>query len=61
MLLGDSDGLIKGGRRGLPSFQDHQDLETYLARYSGLIVYLKEMDESTYGKLCAVRITDARR
>lgn len=55
MLLGDSDGLIKGARRGLPTVAEHRDLETYLARYSGLILYLKEMDESTYGKLCGVR------
>lgn len=29
-------------------------METYLGRYAGLILYLKEMDEGVYSKLCAV-------
>ena len=33
---------------------DHKPLEAYLGRYGGLMLYLKEMDETTYGKLCAV-------
>lgn len=33
---------------------DHKPLENYLGRYGGLMLYLKEMDESVYGKLCAV-------
>ncbi len=32
----------------------HTDMEEYLGRYCGLLLYLKEMDESTYGRLCAV-------
>jgi len=31
-------------------------MEQYLGRYSGLILYLKEMDEVSYAKLCAVCI-----
>jgi hypothetical protein len=31
-------------------------MEKYLGRYSGLILYLKEMDEVSYAKLCAVLI-----
>lgn len=33
---------------------EHKQLEQYLGRYGGLMLYLKEMDEATYGKLCAV-------
>lgn len=37
---------------------NHKSMETYLGRYSGLLLYLKEMDEAVYAKLCAVRIPD---
>lgn len=55
MLLGDTDGISKSSNRGRgrPTIVNHQEMETYLGRYSGLILYLKEMDESTYAKLCA--------
>lgn len=56
MLLGDTDGLAKPEGRGRPTLISHQDVEDYLGRYAGLMLYLKEMDESVYGKLCAVRI-----
>ena len=36
----------------------HDDMESALGRYSGLILYLKEMDEDRYAKLCAVRDCD---
>ncbi|KZT02419.1 uncharacterized protein LAESUDRAFT_730167 [Laetiporus sulphureus 93-53] len=52
ILLGDNDGVIKSPQ-GKPSLADHKVLENYLGRYSGLILYLKEMEESIYGKLCA--------
>lgn len=29
-------------------------MESYLGRYAGLMLYLKEMDETVYAKLCAV-------
>ena len=32
-------------------------METYLGRYAGLILYLKEMDEGVYSKLCAVSLS----
>ena len=54
MLLGDSKGIAKGGGRRRASMTDHKILEKYLGRYSGLILYLKEMDEPMYAKLCAV-------
>lgn len=34
---------------------NHQGMETYLGRYAGLLLYLKEMDETLYSKFCAVR------
>lgn len=53
LLLGDSDGLTKTDRRGRPTINSHTELENYLGRYSGLMLYLKEMDETVYAKLCA--------
>ncbi|KAI0375209.1 hypothetical protein BV20DRAFT_960301 [Pilatotrama ljubarskyi] len=52
MLLGESNGVVKS-QRGRPALKDHKALETYLDRYRGLLLYLKEMDESAYAKLCA--------
>ncbi|KAG8975726.1 hypothetical protein FRC05_005244 [Tulasnella sp. 425] len=40
-------------RTGPPSLPPHRDLENYLGRYCGLMLYLKEMDEDRYGKVCA--------
>jgi hypothetical protein len=54
MLLGDADGIAKAEGRGLPAIIKHQDIEAYLGRYAGLMLYLKEMDETIYAKLCAV-------
>jgi hypothetical protein len=54
MLLGDNDGVVKSDGRGRPSIVDHEAIEIYLGRYAGLMLYLKEMDESLYAKLCAV-------
>jgi len=54
MLLGDNDGVGKAGARARPSLKSHEELERYLGRYAGLVLYLKEMDESLYAKLCAV-------
>ena len=34
--------------------KSHKELESYLDRYCGLILYMREMDEVAYGKLCAV-------
>ncbi|KAI8990472.1 exocyst complex component Sec3-domain-containing protein [Trametes punicea] len=52
LLLGDNNGIIKSPR-GRPVIKDHKTFETYLERYQGLLLYLKEMDESAYAKLCA--------
>lgn len=54
MLLGDTDGVTKSPK-GKPYIVDHRDMENYLGRYGGLMLYLKETDEGIYAKLCAVR------
>ncbi|KAF9270059.1 hypothetical protein L218DRAFT_888394 [Marasmius fiardii PR-910] len=59
LLLGDNNGLTQGSARNKPTILPHNDLETYLGRYSGLMLYLKEMDESVYGKLCAAYFSAA--
>ena len=33
-----------------------RSLENYLGRYAGLMLYLKEMDEGVYEKLCVVSL-----
>lgn len=55
MILDDNNGITKPGKSGRPEIINHQDMEQYLGRYAGLMLYLKEMDEGVYGKLCAVR------
>jgi hypothetical protein len=55
MLLGDNNGIVMAAGRERPSIARHQEMKSYLGRYAGLIIYLKEMDESIYAKLCAVR------
>ncbi|KAJ6574943.1 exocyst complex component sec3 subunit [Mycena capillaripes] len=59
MLLGNTDGLTKADGRGRPSVVMHQDIEQYLGRYAGLMLYLKEMDEKVYAKLCAAYFSAA--
>ena len=56
LLLGDTGGLTRSNAKGArPMALDHKEVEDYLSRYSGLLIYLKEMDQSIYAKLCAVR------
>ena len=54
MLLGKNNG-VEGIEKGRPVIIQHESLEAYLGRYSGLMLYLKEMDEDKYSKICAVR------
>lgn len=54
MLLGKNDGVLGLGESSRPTIVNHQELESYLGRYCGLMLYLKEMDESRYSKVCAV-------
>lgn len=51
LLLGDTNGLTKSAR-GQSVLVDHRAIEEYLGRYAGLMLYLKEMDEGVYAKLC---------
>jgi exocyst complex component 1 len=60
MTLDDIDGLTKPSNKGRPSILNHIDMEQYLGRYAGLMLYLKEMDEGVYAKLCAVRARNNR-
>ncbi|PFH54821.1 hypothetical protein AMATHDRAFT_353 [Amanita thiersii Skay4041] len=59
LLLGDTNGLSKTNDRGRPVVVQHDDIETYLGRYSGLMLYLKEMDEHVYSKLCSAYFSSA--
>ncbi|KZP31167.1 hypothetical protein FIBSPDRAFT_724739 [Athelia psychrophila] len=52
MILDENSGIKKSGK-GRPSIAHHRGLEQYLGRYAGLMLYLKEMDENVYAKLCA--------
>lgn len=38
-----------------PKIMSHNELEAYLGRYCGLMLYMREMDESIYGKTCGVK------
>ncbi|KAF5384820.1 hypothetical protein D9615_001378 [Tricholomella constricta] len=53
LLLGDNNGINTTAGRGKPGLISHEEMESYLGRYSGLMLYLKEMDENVYAKLCA--------
>ncbi|KAJ3511244.1 hypothetical protein NMY22_g15712 [Coprinellus aureogranulatus] len=52
LLLGDNNGIINPSQ-GYSVIVQHDDIEKFLGRYAGLMLYLKEMDEAAYGKLCA--------
>lgn len=39
-----------------PEIISHSELQAYLGRYSGLMLYLREMDELVYGRICGVMI-----
>ncbi|KLO20758.1 hypothetical protein SCHPADRAFT_816552 [Schizopora paradoxa] len=59
LLLKDGSGVIPKGKNGFPEILSHQDIEAYLGRYCGLMLYLKEMDEGKYSKLCAAYFSAA--
>ncbi|PPQ67093.1 hypothetical protein CVT25_005694 [Psilocybe cyanescens] len=58
LLLGDTSGLARSSQ-SRPVALPHRDLESYLGRYSGLMIYLREMDENIYSKLCATYFSAA--
>ncbi|KAF8745436.1 Exocyst complex component SEC3 N-terminal PIP2 binding PH, partial [Rhizoctonia solani] len=45
--------------RTQPTLHPHTPMEKYLGKYSGLILYLREMDESRYSKVCATYFSAA--
>lgn len=51
IILDGNNGITKPGR-GRPIVKSHQGMEAYLGRYAGLLLYLKEMDESMYSRFC---------
>ncbi|KAG2159680.1 exocyst complex component Sec3-domain-containing protein [Suillus bovinus] len=51
IILDGNNGITKPSR-GRPAIKSHQGMETYLGRYAGLLLYLKEMDESIYSRFC---------
>lgn len=55
LILDDNGGITRPKGRGRPIIFNHQGMESYLGRYAGLLLYLKEMDETVYSKFCAVR------
>ncbi|KAK7468715.1 hypothetical protein VKT23_003218 [Stygiomarasmius scandens] len=59
LLLGENEGLTKSEKNRRPAIIPHTEWEAYLGRYSGLMLYLKEMDEGVYGKLCAAYFSAA--
>lgn len=54
LLLEQNNGVAPLGEKGRLVVVNHQQIEAYLGRYCGLMLYLKEMDENKYSKVCAV-------
>lgn len=54
LLLGENSGLVTSSEKGGLVILEHKPIELYLGRYVGLILYMKEMDESKYSKVCGV-------
>lgn len=52
MLLADKDA-----KSANPIIKNHLSMEKNLVKYAGLILYMKELDEDRYQKLCAVSST----
>ncbi|KAG8712989.1 hypothetical protein FRC11_013627, partial [Ceratobasidium sp. 423] len=42
-----------------PALHPHTSMEKYLSKYSGLMLYLREMDENRYSKVCATYFSTA--
>jgi len=53
MLLADKDAKSSAN----PVIKTHASMEKNLVKYAGLILYIKELDEDRYQKLCAVSST----
>lgn len=55
-LLGNSAGAKAGNKFGtaISKLPSHSEMEAYIARYGGLVLYTRDMDEKAYAKICAV-------
>jgi len=58
LVTKETDAAPKaGGRQGkTPSLPSHSEMEAFIGRYSGFVLYTREMDENAYSKICAVRL-----
>ncbi|KAG8792705.1 hypothetical protein FRC12_005162 [Ceratobasidium sp. 428] len=59
-----SDNLLEATEksrqsRTQPTILSHKPMEDYLGRYCGLMLYLREMDEGRYSKVCATYFSTA--
>ncbi|KAG8219670.1 exocyst complex component Sec3-domain-containing protein [Butyriboletus roseoflavus] len=59
LIQDDNGGIARPKGRGRPIISDHQSMQSYLGRYAGLLLYLKEMDETVYSKFCAAYFSAA--
>ncbi|KAF9229108.1 hypothetical protein BS17DRAFT_771038 [Gyrodon lividus] len=59
LILEENDGITRPKGRRRPIIANHQSMESYLGRYAGLLLYLKEMDEAVYSKFCAAYFSAA--
>ncbi|KAF8578441.1 hypothetical protein K439DRAFT_1638802 [Ramaria rubella] len=59
MFSVQSDRTINDKGRNQIELRRHADLESYLGRYAGLMLYLKEMGEDWYSKVCAAYFSSA--
>ncbi|KAF9456160.1 exocyst complex component, sec3 subunit [Collybia nuda] len=59
LLLGENNGISPGTGHQKAIILPHQEMESYLGRYAGLMLYLKEMDETVYAKICAAYFSAA--
>jgi len=53
------NGMLWTSGKKHPTLASHEEMEKYLGRYAGLLLYLKEMDEGTYSKTCAAYFSAA--
>ena len=47
--------LSEGRKSGKKALSPHTSMGEYLMQYEGVVLYIKEMDEARYQKLCSVR------
>ncbi|KAH7334433.1 exocyst complex component Sec3-domain-containing protein [Rhizoctonia solani] len=53
------DYAEKAKQTRTPTLHPHTPMEKYLSKYSGLMLYLREMDENRYSKVCATYFSTA--